>query len=77
MAWAAIKRLAVSDSGSPCMSFVACRADIEEGSNINYDGPAGTLTLGTNGDVIAADFELFGFDDLGRDVKKQTVHVDN
>jgi branched-chain amino acid transport system substrate-binding protein len=68
---------AVSDSGSPCMTFVACAEDIKAGSNINYDGPAGTLTLGANGDVSAADFEFFGFDDLGRDSKKETVHVDS
>jgi branched-chain amino acid transport system substrate-binding protein len=66
---------AVSNSGSPCMSFAACRADIEAGSNINYDGPAGTLTLGTNGDVSAADFELFAFDDTGRDYRIDTVPV--
>ena len=33
---------AVSASGSPCMTFAGCRADIEAGSNINYDGPGGT-----------------------------------
>ncbi|MGZ4769525.1 MAG: ABC transporter substrate-binding protein [Ilumatobacteraceae bacterium] len=65
----------VSDSGSPCMSFADCRADIEAGSNINYDGPGGTLTLGSNGDLSSAVFELFGFDQSGRDFNKDTVTV--
>ena len=66
---------AVSDSGSPCMTFAQCRADLSAGSNINYDGPAGTLTLGNDGDVSSATFELFGFDDVGRDKTEDTVSV--
>ena len=65
----------VSDSGTPCMSFAECRADITAGSNINYDGPGGALTLGSNGDVSSATFELFGFDQSGRDSNKDTVTV--
>ena len=63
----------VSDSGSPCMTFVDCRDDIAAGSNINYDGPGGALTIGTDGDLAAAVFDLFGFDDTGRDVNVGTV----
>jgi branched-chain amino acid transport system substrate-binding protein len=57
----------VSDSGTPCTSFPDCEAGILAGSNINYDGPGGTLTIGANGDVSSAVFELFGFDSTGRD----------
>ena len=64
---------AVSASGTPCMTFVDCRANIEVGSNINYDGPGGFLTIGSDGDVSAAEFELFGFDETGRDVKTGNV----
>ncbi len=60
---------AVSASGTPCTTFVDCRGDIELGSNINYDGPGGPMTIGSDGDVSAAEFELFGFDETGRDVK--------
>ncbi|MEP7115025.1 MAG: ABC transporter substrate-binding protein [Ilumatobacteraceae bacterium] len=59
---------AVSASGSPCTSFADCRDDIEAGSNINYDGPGGNLTIGSDGDLSSAVFELFGFDDDGRDI---------
>jgi branched-chain amino acid transport system substrate-binding protein len=64
---------AVSASGSPCMTFVECRTDLEAGSNINYDGPGGALTVGNNGDLSEAAFEIFGFDESGRDYKKETV----
>lgn len=66
---------AVSDSGTPCMTFTDCRADLLAGSNIDYDSPAGSLTLASNGDLSAAVFELFGFDEAGRDYNKGTVSV--
>ena len=66
---------AVSDGGSPCMSFADCRTDIDAGSNINYDGPGGTLTMGSNGDLSSAVFEVFGFDQTGRDFNKSVVTV--
>lgn len=64
---------AISDSGTPCMSFAGCEEGIQAGSNIDYDGPGGTLTIGANGDVSSATFELFGFDSTGRDYDMDTV----
>ena len=64
---------AVSDSGTPCTSFAGCEAGIQAGSNIDYDGPGDILTIGANGDVSSAMFELFGFDSAGRDYNKLTV----
>jgi branched-chain amino acid transport system substrate-binding protein len=64
---------AVSASGSPCMDFAQCVTDMKAGSNINYDGPGGRLTVGSNGDLSEAVFEVFGFDGSGRDVKVNTV----
>ncbi len=67
---------AVSDSGTPCMSFAACRVGIEAGSNINYDGPGpGQLRIGNDGELASAMFELFGFDQTGRDVRVGNVIV--
>src|SRR3954469_4775199 len=62
----------VSASGTPCMSFAECRDDLVAGSNINYDGPAGSLTLDAKGEVTNATFKLFGFED-GRDVDIGTL----
>jgi branched-chain amino acid transport system substrate-binding protein len=64
---------AVSDSGTPCMTAVDCAAGIQAGSNINYDGPGGPLSIGANGDVASATFELFGFDQNGRDYNMNTI----
>jgi branched-chain amino acid transport system substrate-binding protein len=64
---------AVSSSGSPCMTFADCKADLEAGSNINYDGPGGRVTLGLNGDLSEAQFEVFGFDASGRDIRRGSV----
>jgi branched-chain amino acid transport system substrate-binding protein len=66
---------AVSDSGTPCMSYADCSADIEAGSNINYDGPGGSVTINSKGELGAANFEFFGFDETGRDFNKVTVPV--
>ncbi len=66
---------AVSASGSPCMTFAQCRDDLNSGSNINYDGPGGRLTIGNNGDLTEADFDVFGFDATGRDTSKETRTV--
>jgi branched-chain amino acid transport system substrate-binding protein len=66
---------AVSESGSPCMTFVDCSEEILAGSNINYDGPGGQLTIDRNGELAGAVFETFGFDDTGRDVHKNFVTI--
>jgi hypothetical protein len=57
------------------MSFADCRTDIEAGSNINYDGPGGSVTINSKGELSAANFEFFGFDETGRDFNKVTVPV--
>jgi branched-chain amino acid transport system substrate-binding protein len=66
---------AVSDGGSPCATFSTCKAETDAGNNINYDGPGGTLTLSVGGDVAAADFRLFKFDESGRDINIGFVPV--
>ena len=66
---------AVSDSGSPCTTFADCRADIEAGSNINYDGAGGSVSINSKGDLGAANFDFFGFDETGRDFNKGSVEV--
>jgi branched-chain amino acid transport system substrate-binding protein len=66
---------AVSASGSPCMTFAECRDDLVLENNINYDGPGGRLTIGADGDLTEADFEVFGFDETGRDYRKLTRAV--
>jgi len=62
----------VSAGGTPCMSFAQCRDDLLAGSNINYDGPSGSLTLDANGEVTNPTFTLFGLEN-GRDVDEGSV----
>jgi branched-chain amino acid transport system substrate-binding protein len=65
----------VSVSGTPCVSFVACQTGIEAGSNVNYEGEGGSDTMDAKGELTSATFELFGFDQTGRDVPKGFIVV--
>lgn len=57
----------VSAGGSPCTSFAMCLDGLEAGLQIDYNGPSGVTELARNGDPSRAIFELFGFDETGRD----------
>jgi hypothetical protein len=51
-----------------CATFTQCATELEEGRNIDYDGPSGTLAIGADGDPDAAVFDRFGFDVNGKDI---------
>ena len=69
---------AVSVSGSVCETFSDCVDTIESGLEIDYDGPSGiTDLLARTGDPSRAAFDLFTFDESGRDVLQRTVVVGN
>lgn len=59
---------AVSDGGSSCVSFPQCNAVLANDRNPDYNGPDGVLTIDTDGEVVSALFDHFGFDDGGRDI---------
>ena len=50
---------------------------MEEGRNINYNGPSGNLSIGSDGNIATANFERFRFDATGRDVSDGEVAVGN
>lgn len=56
----------VSRGGSRCVTFAECRALLEDGLNIDYDGRTGLLALTPNGDPAVANFVSYGFGDDGR-----------
>ena len=56
----------VSRGGSRCATFTECRALLEDGLNIDYDGRTGLLALTPNGDPAVANFVSYGFGDDGR-----------
>ncbi|MBA3287960.1 MAG: hypothetical protein H0U21_08050, partial [Acidimicrobiia bacterium] len=57
----------VSDRGSTCVDFAGCAAVLASGRLINYEGPAGNLEIGIDGDRSVATFDVFSFDDGGID----------
>ena len=58
----------VSTGGSACREFVTCIQSLEAGLQIDYDGPSGVTELQAgNGDPGRAIFDLFVFDETGRD----------
>ncbi len=68
----------VSVSGSVCQTFADCVATIESGLQIDYNGPSGVTDLSLRtGDPSRAAFDLFTFDDSGRDELQRTVVVGN
>jgi branched-chain amino acid transport system substrate-binding protein len=60
--------LQLSVGGVPCDSFAVCRQRMEEGRDVDYNGPNGLLALDGTGDVTRARFQAYGFDDAGNDV---------
>jgi branched-chain amino acid transport system substrate-binding protein len=65
----------VSVNGSRCTDFPSCAELLRAGRNIDYEGPNGELTIGSDGERVAADFDLFGFDDSGRDVTRGQITI--
>ncbi len=57
-----------SRGGTTCRDFPTCADLLEEGRNIDYNGPEGVLRLDSSGEVTVGAYERFFFDDTGRDV---------
>jgi len=57
----------VSAGGSLCRTYASCLERLAERLQINYNGPAGITELLPRGDPRRARFELFTFDETGRD----------
>ncbi|GAA3976552.1 ABC transporter substrate-binding protein [Thermobifida alba] len=55
----------VSRDGEKCTTFVECRDLLADGVDIDYDGVSGPLDFDDNGDVTAASFMIYGFNDDG------------
>ncbi len=68
----------VSVSGSVCETFSDCVDTIESGLQIDYNGPSGvTDLLARTGDPSRSTFDLFTFDESGRDVFQRSLVVGN
>jgi branched-chain amino acid transport system substrate-binding protein len=67
----------VSEGGQTCRDFSACLEVLQQGRNVDYDGPDGVIALGVEGGAVTATFERFGFDLNGRDVTSGYLVVGN
>lgn len=59
----------VSQLGAPCDTFATCAARLADQDNIDYRGVSGPVDVDAAGDVTVARYELFTFDENGRDVR--------
>ncbi len=64
-----------SRGGSACREYDDCLSLIDDGLNVDYNGPSGLLTLTANGDPGVATFVTFGFDDDGRASYRASIGV--
>ena len=58
----------VSARGVACRTFETCVQLLEVPRNIDYEGPGGTVQIGSDGDPEQARFDVFEFDESGTDV---------
>lgn len=59
----------VANDGSECATFEHCVNELNQGLDINYDGPTTLLQeIGDDGDPSRARFQVFTFNDTGVDV---------
>jgi branched-chain amino acid transport system substrate-binding protein len=65
--------LQLSVGGAPCASFLGCRQPMEEGREVDYEGPTGLLELDGAGDVTQAMFQPYEFDESGNDISSDPI----
>jgi branched-chain amino acid transport system substrate-binding protein len=58
----------LTNGGTQCGSFIACIDQLRNNRAIDYDGPAGDLDLGPDGDPRVGVFDVYRFDERGLDV---------
>ena len=64
-----------SARGQPCRSYESCVALLADDRNIDYEGPGGTVQIGSNGDPEQARFDVFEFDESGVDVSSAPLII--
>ncbi len=56
----------VTRDGTKCTTFEECMALIADGEDIDYDGPAGPMTFGPEGEPTEASFAILSYDDTNQ-----------
>lgn len=62
-----------SSDGQPCRDFESCVGLFRDARNIDYEGPGSAVQIGAEGDPERARFDVFEFDEDGRDVSDHTM----
>jgi hypothetical protein len=66
----------VTRDGEKCTTFADCKALIEAGTDIDYDGVAGPLTFAGNGEPIVASYGLLQMGDNNRIDPELTEYIE-
>lgn len=66
---------AVSSSGSECRAFADCVKAIDNGLQVDYNGPSGLTELGRTGETTRAVFDRFVYNANGEDTLVRTLTV--
>jgi branched-chain amino acid transport system substrate-binding protein len=64
-----------SARGQPCRDYEVCVELLTDNRNIDYDGPSGLVQIGTSRDPERARFDVFTFDEAGRDVSGPSLLI--
>ena len=64
----------VSD-GEVCQTFAACKALIDEGKDIDYNGASGTLDLDDRGHVLNGYYDVWNYDAAGKSVNLDVPQI--
>ncbi|MEI8238523.1 MAG: ABC transporter substrate-binding protein [Actinomycetota bacterium] len=65
----------VTSNGTTCVRFSECAVELAADHNIDYNGPGGSLSIDSSGAVSSAVFDIFGFNEAGRDLNTGTITI--
>jgi branched-chain amino acid transport system substrate-binding protein len=65
----------LTSGGTGCATFAECVESLKNRRNFQYNGPNGVLDIGRQGDLVSAVYEVFSYDDSGRDISDGEVVV--
>jgi branched-chain amino acid transport system substrate-binding protein len=65
----------VSKGGSPCRDFPTCAELLAQGRVVDLNGASGPIDFTATGDPEWGTFDLFSFDEAGREMTERQIPV--
>jgi ABC-type branched-subunit amino acid transport system substrate-binding protein len=65
----------VAMAGTPCKTFAECKALLDEGEDIDYEGASGSLDLSDRGHVTRGAYDVWQYDETGADTTLDVPQV--